>query len=750
MTEKNLVSTGSLSGASLPHEEEKKYRILLVDDEPNYLRASKRVLRQDANSYIIDTATSGLEALSMMANEVYHLVISDNKMPGMSGVDLLAQIRERFPDTIRIMLTGDTDTRAVMGAVKEGVVYRFIRKPVNHGDLRVTVDLALEQYDLIQKNKRLQHELSSQTNEYRALAKLSFSNRSRLGEILHSCGLLTASQMKELELLRKNRRSSVLKLLLERGWVSETAIFDALKKETLAKAVDLPPFQIDPQVTKLIPGQLCERQLVMPLKMMGKRTLLLALADPTDHELIEDFRFISGLDIEPVLVKATDIESKIAAVYGESSELEPLQHLVTEMSSNIVSSGPIEVVIEEDENIALENVLSRTKEPTIISLLNTVIIEAVRLNASDIHIQPRERDVIVRYRIDGVLVDKIEVPNVFLSALVSRIKVLADLDIADRRRPQDGRITIKTPLKIVDLRISVIPTINGEKVVMRLLDRNAAILKLSELGFSEINLQRILNLVSIPQGIILTTGPTGSGKTTTLHSLLQHKASNQKNYVTIEDPVEYHMDMATQVNVHNKIGLGFANVLRAMLRQDPDVMLIGEIRDLETAEVAFHAALSGHQVYSTLHANSAADTVSRLMDLGLKPYIIASALTGVVSQRLVRKICDKCRIPDNPDPDVLHRLGPHFSSGNISFFRGQGCGNCGRSGYKGRIAVHELLILTEEVNELVAEGRGTADIQKASRKLNVPSLIEDARDKVHAGLTTVDEIHRVLGSQIMM
>jgi len=611
------------------------------------------------------------------------------------------------------------------------------------------VALALEQYELIQKNKTLQDELGSQSNRQKALDKLSLSTRSRLGELLHSHGLLSEAQIEELNTLRQNRKTSVLKLLLERGWVPESTIYQVLEQETTVESVALPQLQVDPQVTSLIPGQFCERQMVLPLKMLGKRCLLLAVADPTDHELIDDLRFISGLEIHPVLVKVTDIQSKIAAVYGEKQGLQPAQNLVTVMSPSPDAAEPIEVVIEEDEDISLERLLRSTKEPSVIELLNALILEAVQHNASDIHIQPREKIVVVRCRIDGVLVDKIKIPSNYHPALVSRIKIMAELDIAERRRPQDGRITIKTPVKIVDMRISIIPTINGEKVVMRLLDRNAPIFELAALGFSAVNLDRILNLVSIPQGIILATGPTGSGKTTTLHSLLQHQVTSQKNYVTIEDPVEYYMDMASQVRVQEKIGVDFATILRATLRQDPDVILIGEIRDLETAEVAFHAALTGHQVYSTLHANSALDTVARLLDIGLKPYIVSSALTGVISQRLVRKICGQCRVSTEVAPGLLHALGPLFNTNDISFFKGQGCRKCGRSGYSGRLAVHELLILTEEVRALVAKGRSTADIQKAAKKMHFPSLLEDAVAKVHSGQTTADEIYRVLGSQII-
>jgi len=731
----------------LDEKKPEKYRILFVDDEPFVLQAIQRTFRKEA--YLIDCASNGREALEMIACQSYHLIVSDNKMPGMSGVELLARVRERYPDTIRIMLTGDADTSAMMGAVKEGAVYRFILKPWNSDELMVTVALALEQYELIQKNRRLQEDLNAQSQQSKALERLSQVSRSRLGEMLHRNGLLTQSQAQELHDLRLQQKVSVWKLLLERNWVSESTIFDVLKKETAIESVSLPKLQIDPQVTELIPGTFCERQLVLPLKMVGKRQLLLAVADPTDDELIDDLRFISGLEIQTVLARVMDIRSKISAVYGEKRDSRLIRDVVTVVSTGAELLDTIEVVIEEDENTTLEKLVRGTKDPPAIRLLNTVIVEAIHQNASDIHIQPRGEAVIVRFRVDGVLMDKIKIPRDLHPSLVSRLKALAEMDIADRRRPQDGRITIKTAQKTMDMRISIIPTITGEKVVMRLLDRNASIFKLSELGFSTTNLNRIQNLALKAQGIILATGPTGSGKTTTLYSLLQHQATNEKNYVTIEDPVEYYMDMAAQVRVHEKIGVSFASVLRSMLRQDPDVIFIGEIRDLETAEVAFHSALTGHQVYSTLHANSAMDTLARLADLGLKPYIVGTALSGVVSQRLVRRICPKCRVPIEADPQILHRLGPLFNRNDTPFFKGQGCKECRHSGYAGRAAIHELFILTDEIKALVSEGRSVVEIKKASATVNTSTLLDDALAKASSGLTTPEEILRILGSQIV-
>ncbi len=350
----------------------------------------------------------------------------------------------------------------------------------------------------------------------------------------------------------------------------------------------------------------------------------------------------------------------------------------------------------------------------------------------------------VRLRIDGILIDKINIPHQLHASLVSRLKVMSELDISERRHPQDGRITVKTPVRVVDLRISTLPTINGEKVVMRILDRNSATKSIEGLGFSPADLARVRTMVEKPQGIILATGPTGSGKTTTLYGLVQHNATPNKNYVTIEDPVEYYLDMAGQVLVKEKIGLTFPLILRSILRQDPDVILLGEIRDFETAEVAFHAALTGHLVYSTPHTNSALATIARLFDLGLKPFVVSTALEGIIAQRLVRRICDACREEDTPPPEMRARFGDLFS-GTEKLWRGKGCPQCHGSGYRGRQGIYEVLAFDERMRHLVAGGASILELNAMAKQQGMTSLFEDARDKVRQGLTTLEEVLRVLG-----
>ncbi|MBI2308799.1 MAG: Flp pilus assembly complex ATPase component TadA [Rhodocyclales bacterium] len=719
-----------------------RYRLLIVDDEPGILKALTRTFRSEA--YEIVTAANGSEALARLHEAPAQVIISDYMMPGMTGAELLKQVKALYPDTIRIMLTGHADTGAVMGAINEGAVYKFILKPWNDDDLRVTVSLALEQYDLVQKNRQLSQENTRKAKEISALSRLAVSNRSQLGIMLHKKQLLTSAQLQELTRLQGIHKEPLLKLLLDRGWVTEKMLRKILREDLLVEEVALDEFRVDAAVAELIPRSFCDKQLVVPLKLEGRR-LLLAVADPMDAGLIDDVRFTAGLDLKVVMADSAAIRAKINELYGEGSTTD-FRDLATVVGSVDPYEG-IEIVIDEDENVPIDELLAATNEPPAIRLANAIILEAMRLGASDIHLQPRAKNVVVRLRIDGVLHDKIQIPHALHGPLVSRLKIMAELDISERRRPQDGRLTVKSPLRVVDLRISTLPTINGEKVVMRILDRNSAVLSLAGLGFGEKGLAKVRVMVDKPQGLLLATGPTGSGKTTTLYSLLQANASPAKNYITIEDPVEYYLDNAGQVLVKEKIGLTFPTVLRSILRQDPDVVLIGEIRDIETAEVAFHAALTGHQVLSTLHTNSALATVARLLDLGMKPFIVASALEGIIAQRLVRRICRHCRQEVVTDAALAARLGPRFRDTPVRGYVGAGCAECDGSGFKGRVGLYEILLPDEGMRDLVARGASMKELAAHARAGGHETLWDDAWHKVAHGETPMAEVLRVLGPE---
>lgn len=714
------------------------HRILIVDDDPVVLKALLHTFRRD--NYQIVSAVNGEDAVGQLERSRFNVLIADYRMPVMDGLELLSKAREIQPGMVRILLTVQGDIAPVMGAIGDGLAFKFAIKPWKEEELRTVTNLAIEQYE---KGKA---ELPEQKKaaEIVALSKLMVTNRSQLAVMLNKHGLLSMEQVQELNRLQVARKEPLIKVLLEQDWVTEKEIRSLLRRELQMEEVALSDYQIDAAVASLVPMSFCERQLVVPLKLEGKR-FTLAVADPLDLGLIDDLRFVSGLNIHIVAADIAAIQAKINETYRPDHVMD-FRDLET-LLSRIDPYEGIEIVIDDADEQSLEELLIG-EEPPAIRIVNAIILEAIRLGASDVHVQPRAKSVVVRYRIDGVLMDKINIPLQLLQSIVSRIKIMSELDISERRRPQDGRITARTSMRVVDLRISTLPTVNGEKVVMRILDRNSRIHSLEGLRLSQPDLAKVLDFVDKPQGIILATGPTGSGKTTTLYALLQHNASPTKNYVTIEDPVEYYMDMAGQVLIREKIGLTFPVVLRSILRQDPDVVLLGEIRDFETAEVAFHAALTGHVVFSTLHTNSAVATLSRLFDLGLKPFVVAAALEGIIAQRLVRMICPECREEDRMASAFLPRLGPVFLGNEVNACKGKGCAHCNGTGYKGRLGIYEVLAPDEEMRHLIASGASILDISRVAQRIGTSSLLEDALVKVSQGLTSVEEVLRVLGPQV--
>lgn len=717
--------------------------ILIVDDEPNVLKSLSRLLQRE--SFRLLEAGNAQQALALLEDNDCQLVISDYMMPGMNGADLLRRIKQQFPRIIRMVLTGHHDTEAVMSAVKDGSIYKFLLKPWNDDDLRVSIFLALDQFDLMEKNRNLLKENQQKNKELDSLSKIATSNRCQLAIMLIKRGVLNEVHGQEIYAQLKLTRKPVIRLLLENNWVTEQAIRKILRDDFLMEEVNLLNKEIDPAVATLLQKSTCFEQYVVPLEK-SKNRLTLVMADPMNMGLIDEIRYQTQLEITPVMANVDDINAKLTRLHGHYDEDSSLTSLNTFVSAADPCES-IEIVIDDECDDRLEDLLVDNDEPPAIRLVNAIILEAIRLGASDIHIHPRTSNIVVRYRVDGVMHDKIKIPLNWLLPVNSRIKIMSELDITERRRPQDGRITVKTSLRVVDLRISCLPTINGEKIVMRLLDRNSAVVDVDQLGVQGDTLHRLKSIICKPQGIILATGPTGSGKTTSLYSMLQYNASSDKNYVTIEDPVEYYLDMAGQVLVKEKIGLDFASVLRSVLRQDPDVILLGEIRDQQTAEVAFHAALTGHLVFSTLHTNSAVATIARLIDLGLKPYVIASALEAILAQRLLRTICRDCQTEYKPDPDLLKSMGREFMSPGMVFLKGTGCSKCNGTGYSGRIGVYEILVPDSQIRHLIAEASKELEIEDYLNKTGLNTMISDAIEKMKSGLTTPEEIFRVFGPQ---
>lgn len=725
-------------------EEAKPYAILFVDDEPGVLSAMQRIFRKE--NYRIFTAPSGTEALACLAKEEIHVIITDHRMPGITGADLLRQIKKDYPHTIRIMLTGHADVEAIMGAVNEGAVYKFITKPWNDEDLRITVGLALEQYDLIRENRALKKSQASQSNKINQMSRFINTHRSQVGTILLKHNLIRKIDLEKAREAQTKKNIPLPQVLMEMDLVDEATLLDALQKELGVNRVYPAEFRTPEALVSLIPREICRTSLLVPLKRT-ETGLMVAMNDPSDYLKIEDLQFITGLRVEPVIATRKEILEKVTELYGdEDADLDTLNIMDMEDPTEA-----IEIILdEEDEEVDLKELLVAKDQPPAIRIVNAIISDALRHGASDVHIEPKTKYVMVRYRMDGLLHDKIHVPIAMHTAIVSRIKVMAELDISERRRPQDGRITVKSSSKMVDIRLSCLPTINGEKVVFRILDRNASIKSVEDLGFTHEEKEIVTRLINHPQGCILTTGPTGSGKTSTLYSLMQANASITKNYTTIEDPVEYFMSMAEQVMVKEKIGLNFPLILRAILRQDPNVIMLGEIRDFETAEVAFHAALTGHTVLSTLHTNGSIPTITRLRDMGIQPYVIGEALNGIIAQRLVRRICDKCKVEESLSPETIDALGLNPNIGAFPAFRGQGCGRCNNTGYKGRVGLFEILTITQEIKQLINTEASESELTRAARWAGMKPLIENGWEKINQGITSAEEVLRVLGAQNTM
>lgn len=735
---------GPEQGGSAPQDEylpeSRKYRVMFVDDEANVLKSMRRLFRQE--NYEIYTAENAESALNVLSQSEMHVIVSDFRMPGMNGADFLRKVKDIYPQTIRIMLTGHADVNAVMGAINEGAVYKFITKPWDDDDLRLTVSLAIEKFELIEENKSLKKQAELQKKEIQRFSKFVSKHRSQLASFMLQDKIISQDDFDRVTAIQEKQNRLMPQIIVEMGLSTSEAINKIFVAKLKLSQVDPDQFHIPHAIAELVPRAFCMENLLVPLKK-SNRQLIVAMLDPSDYLKIDDLKFITGLQIQTVVAKEPLILKKIKEIYGEEDSA--LERSLSEIDLTDPSDS-IEIVIDdEDEETDIEELLKSKDLPPAIRIVNTVISDALRHGASDIHIEPKTKYVMVRYRIDGLLVDKIHIPLQMHPAMVSRIKVMSELDITERRRPQDGRITVKSSTRFVDMRISTLPTINGEKIVMRVLDKNAAIRSLKEVGLSEDNIKTFMSFINKPQGIFLVTGPTGSGKTSTLYALLNAGANITKNIVTIEDPVEYYMSMAEQVTVRHKIGLNFPMILRAILRQDPNVIMLGEIRDFETAEVAFHSALTGHLVLSTLHTNSTIATITRLRDMGVQAYVISEALIGIIAQRLVRRICQSCKTEEKPDSYILSSL--RLSTNDGPFYKGIGCDKCSRTGYSGRTAIFEILPVSEEIKKSIHQDMTESELKKTARWFGVKSLYEDAVDKIREGTTTCEEVLRVLGPQ---
>jgi type IV pilus assembly protein PilB len=554
----------------------------------------------------------------------------------------------------------------------------------------------------------------------------------RLGEILLREGLITQDQLKKALLEQKNTGMRLGYTLVKLGLVEETEISKMLARQYRMPAVDLSRFEVDAKILKLLPGDVAVKHTVLPLKREG-RTLTVAIADPNNVTAIEDIKFITRCDVFPVIAGEYTLRNAIERYYQQSEA--QLQSLL----KDIEAADDLEVVEEqEDEDVKAQDLAD---DAPVVKLINGLLTDAVKRGASDIHVEPFEHELRVRYRVDGALLEVMKPPIKMRAALTSRIKIMAQLNIAERRVPQDGRIKLKFGSKVIDYRVSTLPVLFGEKIVLRILDKGNLALDLTKFGFEPQAEHNLMRAILNPYGMVLVTGPTGSGKTTTLYSALSRINTIDVNIMTAEDPVEYNLLGINQVLVRNDVGMTFAAALRAFLRQDPNIIMVGEIRDLETGSIAIKAALTGHLVLSTLHTNDAPSTVTRMVDMGIEPFNVASAVNLIVAQRLVRRVCAECKQEHQYTEEELKALGiPLAEAQKLTFYKGAGCDSCGGTGYRGRQGLYEVMAMTSSLRRMVLKGASTEELREEAVKEGMLTLRSDGMLKVKRGITTLEEV----------
>jgi len=556
----------------------------------------------------------------------------------------------------------------------------------------------------------------------------------RLGDLFVREGLITREQLDEALVEGRRDGDRLGYTLVKLGFVDEEQLTRMLARQYRVPAVDLERVEVDPKIIRLVRGDVAYKHLVLPLRKVG-RTLTVAMANPTDMSAIDDLKFITRLDIEPVIVGEFTLREHLARYY--ETEEDAMSNLLDEF----VEEGDIEVLEEEDEDISVAALEAEIDSAPVVKFINGLLTDAVAKGVSDIHIEPYEKELRVRYRIDGSLQEVMKPPYKMKAAVTSRIKILADLNIAERRVPQDGRIKMKMKDKVVDFRVSTLPVIFGEKIVLRILDKGNLSFDLASFGFEEKAENDFMWAIGRPYGMVLVTGPTGSGKTTTLYSALSKINSVETNIMTAEDPVEYNLHGINQTLVRPEIGMSFAAALRAFLRQDPNIIMVGEIRDLETGGIAIKASLTGHLVLSTLHTNDAPATVTRLIDMGLEPFNVASALNLISAQRLLRRICSKCKRPATYQEEYLEAAKvPLEWAEKMTFYKGEGCDECNHSGYKGRQGLYEVMANSPRIRKAIMAEAGTDELRDIALDEGMLTLRMDGLKKVERGITTLEEV----------
>jgi type IV pilus assembly protein PilB len=561
------------------------------------------------------------------------------------------------------------------------------------------------------------------------------STTNRLGELLVREKLISLQQLRHAQEEQRKTGNNLGFALAKLGYISDGQITEFLSAQYRVPAVNLDEYEADPDVTKLVSREVCDKHRIIPLSRSGS-ALVVAMADPTNLHAIDDIKFLTGFNVEPVVASETGIIAAIERFYNIGPSYD---EVLSEFADE-----EVDFTIDADDVNLLELEKAAEGAP-VVRLVNAILLNAIKKGASDIHVEPYEKKLRVRYRIDGVLLEEMAPPIKLKNAIASRLKIMSSLDIAERRLPQDGRIKLKMGKgREMDFRVSVLPTIWGEKIVLRLLDKSNLQLDMTKLGFDPAPLTDFQWAINQPWGMVLVTGPTGSGKTTTLYSALSELNRIGSNISTAEDPVEYNLHGINQVQMHDEIGLNFAMSLRSFLRQDPDIIMVGEVRDFETAEIAVKAALTGHLVLSTLHTNDAPSTISRLLNMGVEPFLITASVNLVLAQRLARRICLDCRAPFKQDPAVLLEFGlTEQQVATAQLVKGTGCKTCNGSGYKGRVALYEVMRFTDALKEMVLQGASTAELKAAAVKAGMSTLRMSGIEKVLKGVTTTEEVGRV-------
>lgn len=567
--------------------------------------------------------------------------------------------------------------------------------------------------------------------------------KEELGELLVKKEYITRKQLEKALKKAEEENKELDKAIFELGYITEKEIYQILAEDLGFEFVDLSEIELKPDLAQFLPDNIAKRYNAVPIKFNGEK-LVVAMVDPLDTNAVDDIMLMTGLDVETVMATESDIRRAINRIYGsaEIAEADDISASIAEI--NIGELSNLEIGELDEEEISVDKLKEMVDEAPIVKLVNQIIFHAISDKASDIHIEPWPKEVVVRYRMDGILHEIMRIPKHLLAPMVSRIKIMSALDIAERRKPQDGKIHLKYEGRDFDLRVSTIPTVNGEKVVMRILDKSSVMLGLDRLGFMPDIREKLEWLIAKPYGMILVTGPTGSGKSTTLYACLNKLNQGNVNISTVEDPVEYQIQGINQVQVNPKAGVTFASALRAFLRQDPDIIMVGEIRDHETAQIAVEAALTGHLVLSTLHTNDAPSAATRLIEMGIEPFLVSSAVVGVLAQRLARTICSACKEPYVPPKEALKDIGLAYTEEEIVFYKGRGCEVCKGSGYKGRTGIHELLIISDRAREVILRRGSANEIKRAVLEEGFKTLQDDAIRKVLEGIITVEEALRVV------